>query len=327
MGIGDTIVCVNNDGSIRGKTVILSISKATTPTAAQISNCYAKFGSVKSQSSAGINVTISNWISNCDLGDVYYSNNRIGRGFKVLNNKVGHNRSRGILIKSSDGIISENTVEASAMGAIVVSPEFYWMEAGCPSNVEISYNKIINCMYGQSNSGSFQAGALTVAALSPTGSDFAPNGCINNISIHDDTIIGCPKPTVVLSSINGISMYNNLISGDLIIKRSNGSSLGVKNNVDLWTKNISNLTTGLNENPLKRIPSIFSVDKSRNLICHRIELNVPIFINVFEMTGRKLVGKFLPPQGTVSLSNLTKGVYILVVKFGQESLSQKLILN
>ncbi|MEI7677117.1 MAG: hypothetical protein WCJ03_10080, partial [Bacteroidales bacterium] len=189
VGVGDTIVCVNNDGTIRGKALVNSISKATTPTASQISDCYAKLGSVKSPSSAGISVTINNWITGCDVGDVFYSNNRIGRGFKVLSNKVGHNRSRGILIKSSDGIISENTVEASAMGAIVVSPEFYWMEAGCSNNVEISYNKIISCMYGQSNSGSFQAGALTVAALTPNGNGFAPVGCLNSIIIHDDTII------------------------------------------------------------------------------------------------------------------------------------------
>lgn len=326
MGVGDTILCVNNDGSIRGKTIVKSVAKASTPSADLITNCYSKLGSTTDQWSAGIVINVSDWISGCDVGDVFYSNNRIGRGFKVLNNQVGHNRSRGILIKSSDGVISGNTVEASAMGAIVLSPEFYWMEAGCPNNVEICYNRIKGCMYGQSNSGNFQAGALSVVALAPNGNNYAPNGCVNSISIHDDTIIGCPRPTVVLSSINGIKMYNNLISGDLTIKRSNGSSLGVKNNVDLWTKNISNLTTGMNEITLKKPENNFRIDKSRNLICNASELNVNMDISIFELSGRKLIEKKTSAQDYISLATLRTGIYILQIVAGKERYSQKLIL-
>lgn len=326
MGVGDSIICINNDGTIRGKTVIKTIAKATTPSAAQVSNCYAKLGSTTSQWTAGIVINVENWIVGCDVGDVYYSNNRIGRGFKVLNNRVGHNRSRGILIKSSDGIISGNTVEASAMGAIVVSPEFYWMEGGCSNNVEISHNKIINCMYGQTNSGSFQAGALTVAALTPNGNDFAPVGCLNSITIHDDTIIGCPRPTVVLTSINGIKMYNNLISGDLTIKRSNGSSLGVKNNVDLWVKNISNLTTGIYEPAVNKTNTNFRIDSNKNLIFSGYDKNQSMILSVFELSGKKLMEKQINFQIPVSLSNLSKGIYILSIKTNQEIYSQKLIL-
>ena len=326
LGVGDTIVCINNDGTIRGKTVIKSI-KTTTPTTTQISNCYAKLASTVSQWTAGITINVSNWVLGCDVGDVFYSNNKIGRDFKVINNQVGHNRSRGILIKSSDGIITGNTVEASAMGAIVVSPEFYWMEAGCSSNVEISYNKIKNCMYGQTNSGNFQAGALSVAALTPNGSDFAPVGCLNSIIIHDDTIIGCPRPTVVLTSINGIKMYNNLITGDLIVKRSNGSTFGVKNNLDLWTKNISNLTTEWYEPQINPENFNFKIDNNRNLMIVGNYENQSLILDVFELSGRKLVEKEINPQSVISMSNLSKGMYILMISEGQKRYSQKLILN
>ena len=327
MKVGDTIVCVNNDGSIRGETVIKTISNTNAPTATQISDCYNKLGSVKSSSSAGIKVTVNTWVTGWNVGDVCYSNNRIGRGYKVLNNFVGHNRSRGILIKSSDGIISGNTVEASAKGAIVLSPEFYWMEAGCPANVEISYNTIKGCMYSLSNSGAYQAGALTVAARAPSAIDYAPVGCLNSISIHDNTIIGCPRPTVVLTSINGVKMYNNSIAGDLSIVRTNGSNYGVPNNVDLWTKHISNLNTGLEITQLKNEKIIFGLDNDKNLRCFFNEPAVAFTLNIFELTGKKVSEKQMLIQNPISLSAFKKGIYILNITTKNQKYSQKLIIN
>lgn len=184
MSVGDSLVCVNNNGSIRARLMTTSINVAT-PTSAQITTCYSKLGSQANQWGNGIVVTVDNWIASIAISDVGYSKNRSGDGFKVINNKVGHNRSRAILIKSSNGVINGNTVVGSAMSGIALSPEFYWMEGGCPSNIGISNNTIRNCMF-ESNMYTSQAGALSVVSQNPAGTNFSPTGSLNNILIHED---------------------------------------------------------------------------------------------------------------------------------------------
>ena len=60
---------------------------------------------------------------------------RVGNGFAVKDCDFGHNRSRGILIKASKGEVSGNRITNSRMAAVLVTPEFWWMEAGMSSDV------------------------------------------------------------------------------------------------------------------------------------------------------------------------------------------------
>ncbi|MEI6751973.1 MAG: T9SS type A sorting domain-containing protein [Paludibacter sp.] len=328
ISVGDSIVCVNNDGSIRGKGVAKSISAAlTAPTTAQLTTCYAKLGNQRNQFANGFVVTIDNWIAGMAISDIFYSMNRSGAGFKVINNQVGHNRSRAILIKSSNGIISGNTVVGSAMSGIAVAPEFYWMEAGCPSNIEISNNTIRNCMYNASMTGQSQAGALVVVSSAPQGG-FSPAGGLKNYNIHDNVIDGCPRPCVVLTSIDGVNYYNNTTTTDLTMIRTHGSSLGVLNTKDFWKINVVNFTsinTDVHETKLNP-ENLISIDKNGNISIIGMEDGETAQLFIFDLPGRMLLNKKISNTDKTNLSQFNKGVYIVSLKYNQSTYSRKIIL-
>lgn len=327
MSVGDSLVCINNNGSIRGKTVITAINTAA-PSSAQITACYSKLVSQASQFSNGYVVTVDNWIQGLAISDVGYSNNRVGSGFKVINNRVGHNRSRAILIKASDGLIKGNAIVGSSMSAIVLGPEFYWMEGGCPSNVEIAYNMITNCMFEATMSNSSQAGAISVTSFNPAGTNFSPSGSLNNISIHNNTINGCPRPCVVLSSINGVNYYNNSITPDLTMIRNHGSNLGVPNTSDFWRIYVTNFSvvsniwsTSINQ------PGKIRFNKNGILTLSDMQMGDIAQLVVFDMTGKiQYSDNSFSSEGT-SLTFLAKGTYCISISYNSSYYSGKIIIN
>lgn len=78
------------------------------------------------------------------FGSVIGSMNRMGNGFSVKNCVFGNNRSRGILIKASNGEISGNRIEKSFMQAIKIAPEYQWLESGASCNLVISNNIVVD---------------------------------------------------------------------------------------------------------------------------------------------------------------------------------------
>ncbi len=85
------------------------------------------------------------------IGDVIYNESHTGKGFVIRNNKVGYNRSRGILIKSAHGVVHDNEIAGTAMNGILVAPEIHWMGGGFANNVEIKYNQLFECMFEKTN--------------------------------------------------------------------------------------------------------------------------------------------------------------------------------
>lgn len=78
------------------------------------------------------------------FGSVIASMNRMGNGFSVKDCIFGNNRSRGILIKASDGEISGNRIVNCGMQAIKISPEYQWLESGSSCNLIVSNNTVVN---------------------------------------------------------------------------------------------------------------------------------------------------------------------------------------
>ena len=128
------------------------------------------------------------------------STQAIGNGFAVKNCSFGHNRSRGILIKASNGEISGNTVEESWMQGISISPEYWWLEAGCSNNLVIRGNTIRDV----------RATAINVDALAGNGKP-APSGAHHDIVIAGNKITGCPAPQIRATSTVGLRIENNQV--------------------------------------------------------------------------------------------------------------------
>lgn len=328
----DHVVCVNNNGTVRGKALAEEVGRAVpSPTRTEIDGCFGKLTSVVSSGDYryGVKVKLDDWIEGTNVGDILYSNDRIGSGFKVINNRVGHNRSRAILIKASDGIISGNTIEGSGMSGIALAPEFYWMEAGCSSNVEIAGNTIRNCMFDANMNWTSQAGALVVVAQAPNGAIASP-GTFDRIFIHDNVIEGCPRPCVMLTSIKTAYYYDNTIVPDLDMVRTHGRDFGVTNNRDvfqirngrIYTEAPDGLTEQASENE-KRV----GTGENGTLSFPGLPEGKTARISVYDLTGKTVYAGAVTDRGTVSLSFLAKGIYFLSVRCDEIAFSRKVLIK
>ncbi len=137
------------------------------------------------------------------VGTLICSADRIGNGFAIRDCHLGFNRSRGILVKSGRGEITGNHLEGSAMTAILVSPEYWWLEAGLSDDLVISGNKI-------SDGGGM---GIAVVAVGGNGS-LAPSGAFRNIIVRDNQIQGGASPGMLLASIEGLVDVNNSVETD-----------------------------------------------------------------------------------------------------------------
>ncbi|WP_197528338.1 right-handed parallel beta-helix repeat-containing protein [Aeoliella mucimassa] len=133
-----------------------------------------------------------------DRGGVVCPANRIGNGFAVKNCHFGFNRSRGILIKASNGEISGNRMEGCWMSAILVSPEYWWLEAGSSNNLVIRDNTITDC----------QGIAVRIEAPAGNGS-LAPAGAHRDIRVTNNHIAKCTMPGILVTSTADLQLEGN----------------------------------------------------------------------------------------------------------------------
>lgn len=324
--LNDRFVCVNNDGSIRGRAVVTNVSTAS-PTLAQRQATFAKLTNVVNSDNYayGVKVKLDTWIEGSDVGDVIYSEDRIGSGFKILRDTVGGNRSRAILIKSAEGIIEGCEIKNSAMSGIALAPEFYWMEAGCPSEVIVRNNTIDNCMFDSNMNWTTQFAALVVVSQAPNG-QFAPAGSINKISIYDNEITNCPYPAVGLTSIDGVYFANNTIEKSSW-DRTHGKDFGVPSNRDLYRVNTVNFSTTVDVNPPMNLE--INEGESVELRIENGQINLTTTpsgfqgIRIFDMTGKLVLSS---SETSCNISHLTKGIYIVKIQAEDNSSSEKIIL-
>ncbi|MCX6903365.1 MAG: right-handed parallel beta-helix repeat-containing protein [Verrucomicrobia bacterium] len=132
------------------------------------------------------------------MGGVICSANRIGNGFAVKNCTFGYNRSRGILIKASQGEVSGNHLEGCWMSAILITPEYWWLEAGSSSDLLITNNTITDC----------KGAAISVEARAGNGR-IAPAGAHRNITISGNVVKNGVLPNIRVTSTDGVRIENN----------------------------------------------------------------------------------------------------------------------
>jgi hypothetical protein len=123
---------------------------------------------------------------------------RIGNGFVVKDCDFGHNRSRGILIKASKGEVSGNRITNSRMAAVLVSPEFWWMEAGTSGDMFIQDNIIEGCLQTP----------IQILAHGGDGHPL-PSGAHRNISILGNRMVDCTWPLIRATSTSGLIIKDN----------------------------------------------------------------------------------------------------------------------
>lgn len=127
------------------------------------------------------------------LGSLINSAARVGNGFEVRDCIAGPNRSRGILVKASHGIITGNTLVDNWIQAIKCSPEYNWLEAGSGNDIEISNNVITGC----------HTTAINVYAEAGDGS-IPKAGAHDDIRIFNNQISDSPDPKIYVSSTTNL---------------------------------------------------------------------------------------------------------------------------
>jgi hypothetical protein len=324
---GDKMAVVDNGGSMKGSVGILE-NITIIPSDAEKTACTAKFTALLSPGvyQTGARIKIENWpLVGIALGDYVYSENRIGAGFKITNCTVGHNAGRGLLIKSSNGLIKNNLVEGTQLGGIVLAPEISWCEAGHSNNVQIIGNTVRNCVFASSHAGMTQPAAITVINLNGA-NQISPNGAHNNITIMDNVIDNCPRPGIVVTSTKGLNYYNNTFPNNTTVVRTHGTTWGVVNNIDFWTMNVTNINYTEVKQPELNEP-VITFDQNNNSILLNNYLQNG-YLSIVDLSGREVVKYQLTAEiKTLKIPQDLKGFFIVNLSAENINISRKIILN
>jgi hypothetical protein len=131
-------------------------------------------------------------------GSVIASTRRLGNGFVIDRCTFGFNRSRGILIKASQGTISGCMLEGSQEVGILVAPEWWWLESGSASDLVITGNTIVNC----------PTPGIVVKAIGGNGR-VGPAGGHRNIRIAGNRFENVAFPCILCTSTEGLEIADN----------------------------------------------------------------------------------------------------------------------
>ena len=91
-------------------------------------------------------IVLTDWperFNNIKLDDILSCPSTDGSGFAVVNNTIGNLRGRGIICKSSNGVIADNTLFNLPVVALMLAPEQDWGEADFVHNLLV-INNVIN---------------------------------------------------------------------------------------------------------------------------------------------------------------------------------------
>lgn len=135
------------------------------------------------------------------MGSVVCASNRVGNGFVIQGCDFGCNRSRGILLKASRGEVSGNTLTRNWSAAILVAPEYWWLESASSCDLVIRDNRILGC----------RKPAIDVIALGGNGKPL-PSGVHRNITITGNTISQSVWPNIHVTSTDGLVVKNNQLT-------------------------------------------------------------------------------------------------------------------
>jgi hypothetical protein len=103
---------------------------------------------------------------------------------------------------------SLTAIPTPAWSAILVSPEYWWLEAGSASDLRIVGNRIANC------------GGVPVC-VEATGANgaIAPAGAHRNVLISGNTVTGCAMPAILATSTVGLQIGSNTLEQWIDSKR------------------------------------------------------------------------------------------------------------
>lgn len=183
--------------------------------------------------------------------------NRCGRGFKIINTRLGNTRSRGILVKADDGLIDGCTIEGCVMSGLSVGPEYYWNEANYVWNLVVSNNTFRDCNKHGTDHAVLLVhgdGAIGNRSIAIINNRFESGPCrsvlslewADGIDLRLNTFINAPQPRdakpamIRLAHTRSVKLFGNVVTnlgpypGDLVeegpdvLGTVNNNGVGIK---------------------------------------------------------------------------------------------------
>lgn len=202
--VGDTLRFYGGTFALADETTVTGITELTNYTPPQpISNAYRSF---YTNTPRYFLLTLSQPVA----AQTYWaiSNiNRIGDGFTLTNNVIRSTRAHGLIIKSTNGLIQNNTIENTVMAGIAIAPELQaWGEADYSRGLTIYNNVLSRTGIGRQASWN---GALSIVAHEygqyvPIPGGHRDIAVENNIFKNNDGI------NILISSADSIQVTDNL---------------------------------------------------------------------------------------------------------------------
>ena len=150
------------------------------------------------------------------FGDYVVSPDRMCVGTVVRNSTFGKNRSRGIMVKSSDVLIENNTVVSTGYPAITLHMDLCFGESGYSQNAIIRGNTIINGAVDEVlrwQTDINQLGAILIGYwLDGRHSGYQANYEHKNILIENNVIQGTSVYGIACLNVDGLTVRNNTVT-------------------------------------------------------------------------------------------------------------------
>ncbi|MBQ8683691.1 MAG: right-handed parallel beta-helix repeat-containing protein [Clostridia bacterium] len=149
-------------------------------------------------------------------GDYVVSPDRMCVGTVVRNSTFGKNRSRGIMVKSSDVLIENNTVISTGYPAITLHMDLCFGESGYSQNAVIRGNTIINGAVDEGlrwHTDINQLGAILIGYwLDGRHGGYQNNYEHKNILIENNVIQGTSVYGIACLNVDGLTIRGNTIT-------------------------------------------------------------------------------------------------------------------
>ena len=156
-----------------------------------------------------------------------------GNGFVVRNGTIRNHRARSFLIKASDGLIENCTVEGSSMPAMVIAPEASgWDEAGFARNLIIRHNTFRRAAIWREDRYPM-AGIVSIAAYE-AGQYVPLPGGHRNIVFQDNTFEDDDGVQIMVTSTIGVKILDNRFIRPMQEPSTRGTLTGVDPKAVIW---------------------------------------------------------------------------------------------
>ncbi len=148
------------------------------------------------------------------VGDLASSPDRNGSGFVIRHNIIRDHRARGLLIKTTHGVIEHNLIEGSSFAGIALGPELaYWLGGDFAQDVVVRHNIVRGTGYqanAHTNPNNLIGAGVVVHAVT-VDRRFSPSQLNRRLVIEDNLIEDTASLALLITSARDVVVRDNRI--------------------------------------------------------------------------------------------------------------------